>query len=74
MQRREVMVAAFLALIAGSLTAQTMDSARADTTPFVKEFGTMWTFDAPPLAYWKATYDFAPDQAQCLARLRTLGG
>ena len=30
---------------------------------FVKEFGTMWTFDAPPLAYWKATYDFAPDQA-----------
>ena len=30
---------------------------------FVKEFGTMWTFDAPPLAYWKGTYDFAPDQA-----------
>lgn len=35
----------------------------ATSTGFVKEFGTMWTFDAPPLAYWAATYDFHPDQA-----------
>jgi len=31
-------------------------------TGFIKEFGTMWTFDAPPLDYWEETYGFRPTQ------------
>ena len=53
-----------VAILMLPLSLQAQDAAAPPAAGgFVKEFGTMWTFDAPPLAYWKAAYDFAPDQA-----------
>ena len=37
-------------------------AAKPAAATYKPEFGTMWTFVAPPIDYWRRTYGFAPDQ------------
>ena len=54
------------ALIATRANAQstTRQAAAGQLPPatYRPEFGTMWTFDAPPFDYWRRTYGWSPDQ------------
>ncbi|HXC25180.1 MAG TPA: S46 family peptidase [Gemmatimonadaceae bacterium] len=59
--RRSLLPLLAIVCAAPQLLAQSAPS-NASTAPYLKEFGTMWTFDAPPLDYWKRTYNFTPDQ------------
>ena len=52
---RGALLFAALVTTASALGAQQQPAAKAE---YRKEFGTMWTFDAPPLDYWKKTYGF----------------
>ena len=54
---RALAISAVLWLAGTSAPAQNLPAS------YRPEFGTMWTFDAPPLEYWKAKYNFTPDQA-----------
>jgi len=61
-------LAGALAIVASAQASGQVASARPVTVSqlppatYKPEFGTMWTFDAPPLDYWRRTYNFAPDQ------------
>lgn len=59
---RLILLAALSAAAVSTASAQVNN--RNNLPPSYRpEFGTMWTFESAPLEYWKARYNFTPDQA-----------
>ncbi len=58
-----VMVLAACTPSVSTTTAPAPASIQLEPVGYRPQFGTMWTFDAPPVDYWTKTYGFAPDQA-----------
>jgi hypothetical protein len=56
-------LSAVLFSIALAATSSAQTPAKSEGVGYRPQFGTMWTFDSPPIEYWKKTYGFAPDQA-----------
>lgn len=60
--KRCLALALLLPLLPRGIAGQALETNVTTGSGFIKEFGTMWTFDAPPLDYWESTYGFRPSQ------------